>query len=330
VGAQDEVAVIKAPSQLTQLGTSNVVHLHGDADSEPDEWILRTDQLETAWVDGWQELITTRVMTSPLVVFAGLGSPARVLVESVRRIRQAIDGHVAVHVDPAPHGTSPFAAAVSVPAEYHVHSGWCDFMRALGARVASEHVNSVRNAMERVLGREGWPDPGSDEILQRLEELGLLELGQLRAGWFLEHRPYMPARVVDPEAVAVLVHGIALAESIAECDAIPHKSGNLELRKENRLIGHLIPVSGRGTRSCATVEASLRTLGRLRMGHGFEPVVVLVTATIGMGGIGVAPPGDLVSETAPDSIVAPRREPALIDVDELRANPGALTAALGA
>lgn len=89
LGAGGEIAVISAPAHLDQLGTANVIHLHGDADSPPDSWILRTIQLDVAWVDGWQELVATRIITLPVVVFAGLGSPAAVLVESVSRIRVA-------------------------------------------------------------------------------------------------------------------------------------------------------------------------------------------------------------------------------------------------
>ena len=72
------------------MGVVNLIHLHRDVRAHPDEWILRTEQIESAWRDGWEQLIATRVMTVPVVVFAGLGTAAAVLVDTLARIRAAI------------------------------------------------------------------------------------------------------------------------------------------------------------------------------------------------------------------------------------------------
>ena len=45
---------------------------------------------EQAWKDGWEQLVTTMVMTTPVVVFAGLGTAAAVLVETTRRANRAL------------------------------------------------------------------------------------------------------------------------------------------------------------------------------------------------------------------------------------------------
>jgi len=98
---------------------------------------LRTEQLDDAWRDGWEELITTRVMTAPVVVFAGLGTAAAVLVETIRRVRTAVTDHVSVHVDPDEFGSSQFTATLEIPEEHFVRSGWSDFMSDLADRVVS-------------------------------------------------------------------------------------------------------------------------------------------------------------------------------------------------
>ncbi len=325
LGAGDEVAIVTGSHQ--PLGLVNAVHLHGDVNTDPEDLILRTEQLQTAWQDGWQELVTTRVMTSPVVVFAGLGSPAEVLVEVIRRIRQAIPDHIAMHVDPLPPGASPFSEAVEVPPERYIQAGWGDFMRAMGARIAAEQITQLERAVDQLIEREGYEAEEVSGTLEMLRRLNLVALGSLRAQWLLEMVPYLPGRTADPDLIAVLLYGVALAQRIMTCDMFTQGNGNIQLQRDDRLIGFLVLASGRGTRSPETIEVLLRRMGRLRTPRGVEPLVVLMTGTLGRPRE-IAPPEDLVASLEEDSIVAARRETVMLDIDALRANPDALVEAL--
>lgn len=328
VRAGEEIAVLKAPQDHHRMGVVGVVHLHGDATSDAEDWILRSEQLEGAWRDGWQDLITTRILTAPVVVFVGLGSPASVLVESVERIRQAME-HVVIHVDSAPYGSSDFTAAVGVLEERYVELPWCRFMEELGDRVATEQIASLKRSVDVFVVRERYDEADCSDILTELENAGLLNLGRIRAGWLLEGDSYLPARGADSELLAVLVYGVALACGIASWQVSANDAGNLELRRDGRLVGYLVPASGKATRSWASVESALQATKRLRQPRGFEPVIVLTSGVLGERPPLTAP-RDLVAEQSADSIVAPNAEPIVVDLEELRTNPDGFLQALGA
>ena len=114
MSAGADVGVVRGPQEAAATGVVNVVYLHRDAEASADEWILRTAQIEDAWKNGWEELVTTRVMTAPVVVFAGLGTAAAVLVETIRRVRAAVEDHISIHVDPFEFGSSPFTETLEI------------------------------------------------------------------------------------------------------------------------------------------------------------------------------------------------------------------------
>ena len=146
LGSGDAVAVVTGPDAIDRLGTVNLVYLHRNVDAPPEDWVLRSVDMETVWENQWESVITSRILVSPVVVFAGLGSPAAVLTSTVTRIHAALPvDRVRVHqVDLAPFAAQPFATAVQLDeANYH-RSSWCDFMAAIASRVLSEHASMFR------------------------------------------------------------------------------------------------------------------------------------------------------------------------------------------
>lgn len=127
----EEVNVVAGPKASDQLASSAVVYLHRNVDEvDLERWILTVKALADEWRDGWEEVVVRRVIASPVVVFAGLGSPAAVLTETVAKLRHALDPtqhHVFV-VDPA--ATSDFEAALQLPSDAHIRTGWCAFIGA--------------------------------------------------------------------------------------------------------------------------------------------------------------------------------------------------------
>jgi hypothetical protein len=145
IGAMDDVAVIRGPEEHGNHRAHNVIYLHRSVDSPADQWILRTAQLENAWRNGWQELVALRVVSSPVTVFVGLGSPARVLLESVSKVREIVPGTTHVYqVNPVPKEESAYFAALHLRDDQYIQMGWTEFMEVLSHRVAAEQARHLK------------------------------------------------------------------------------------------------------------------------------------------------------------------------------------------
>jgi hypothetical protein len=116
-----------------------VIFLHRSVDALADQWILRTDQIAASWKDGWEELIALRVVSNPITIFIGLGTPAAVLVESVSKVRAAVPGGTRVYqVDVGDKQHSAYFAALHLTDDDYIQMGWTQFMEELSARVLAE------------------------------------------------------------------------------------------------------------------------------------------------------------------------------------------------
>ena len=54
LGAGSRVSTIRKPEDHSELGARNLIYLHRDIDSSPDEMILRETELELAWQEHWK------------------------------------------------------------------------------------------------------------------------------------------------------------------------------------------------------------------------------------------------------------------------------------
>lgn len=181
LGATD-VEILSGPQDHQRMGQRNLVYLHRNVDAPPEDWILSTDALEAAWQGQWEEVVARAMLATPVTIFAGLGSPAAVLVESARRIREAVpDGVDAYQVDPSPAGASPFSQEIQIADENYVQLGWVDFMRAVGTRLVLEHTNVLSQAAGQVQADLGIAPEDVGPLCIKLAELSLLDLGELRA-----------------------------------------------------------------------------------------------------------------------------------------------------
>jgi hypothetical protein len=319
-GAGAEVGVIAGPEEMGSIGVVNLIHLHRDVRANPDDWILRSEQIEEAWRDGWEQLIATRVMTAPVVIFAGLGTAAAVLVDTLQRIRAAIEDHAAYHIDPFPYGESAFTEALQIPQERFVQLGWSEFMRELGRRLASEHVAALRRAVEALCDQRSLPEEDLEVVLGVCAELDLVGLGELRARWLLRQDTYLPARSVDAALLADLVQGAAILARVLGVQFVPMSNGRLQMRRGDRVLGIVVPASGGGTRQWAQYEAELRTRSWVISHGGGDQTLVLAAGVLGNRDSIAAPP-DLIDEGDPESVTQALAEPVFIDVDELRTDP---------
>lgn len=259
VGARDEVAVVYGPDDHGHVGECNLIYLHRNAGADPETWILRTEQLEQAWRNSWEEIITSRIAGTPHLIFAGLGYPAAVLVETIRRVRQALKDQVSIYyVDPSEFESSKIAMALSLKKEQHIKMKWGEFMSHLADRVVLEQVNKLRRACADLVRANNIASEDCEQVLGRMRNLGLLKLGKLRAAWQLEQSQYASDRQNESSSYADIVLAIALLERMGTAKSEIGPEGNVALVREGRCLCTIVPIAGKGTRTVASVEPIVR------------------------------------------------------------------------
>jgi len=120
VGGESDVSVIAGPKDHSDLGQTNLVYLHGNASSQPEDWVLTTDALGHQEYLDWRGVIVGKVLGGPVTVFAGLGARSAVLIETTRAISDAVKDAQVFQVDKAPHGTTAFSEELNLPAADHI------------------------------------------------------------------------------------------------------------------------------------------------------------------------------------------------------------------
>jgi hypothetical protein len=316
-----EVELIAGPQHLAHLGTAALIYLHRNVDEvDMERWILRREALEEEWRDDWQEVVARRVMASPLTVFAGLGSPAAVLTETVTRIRAAVSEHFKAYVvDPAE--ATAFQAALDLPQEAHLRLGWADFMLQLGRRVAAEHCAALEAAAEELCAEHDWDEeaPHAPSLCSRFAGLGLVLMGKLRAFWLLDQQGYAPDDA-RRGLIADLLLGVGLVERELGATAYFREDGVVEFRQGDTIIASTFLASGGGTRRWAALEPRVRaTAARLR--PETRPQCAILGGVQGTRPEPIAPPEDLLSGGPSDDVIAGDLVVNLVMIDDLRADP---------
>lgn len=321
VGATD-VGVVSGPGEHHRLETSNLIYLHRNVNSPPDDWILRTPALDAEWKDAWEQVVAQRVIGSPVTVFAGLGTPAAVLVETAKRVRNALPNSAIVYlVDPGEQAASPFFSELDVPADAYLQVGWCDFVRAIGLRLLEEHRVELERACSALIAEEGWQDADPSDLCQRVARLGLLGLGELRARWTLDPARYVPRRSVAATWVADLLLGVGVIEHAADAHAVFDADGVVELRRDDRTVGLMHVASGRGVKRWLALEAEINQHEHRIRAREQPPRFALVSGVVGTKPGAVAPPGNIAVGDEEATIIGEPAAPQMVSVDELRAAP---------
>jgi hypothetical protein len=115
--------------------------------------------LPTLFMRNWEDIITQVMLTSPIVLFAGLGSPSAALLETTRRIKNCLDGITTYQADPLPAMDNAFFQALGLSEKSFIQLGWNDLMTLLGKRVASEHLNNVQDICNTQIRNEMMQRP---------------------------------------------------------------------------------------------------------------------------------------------------------------------------
>ncbi len=319
-----DVRVIPGPAQLAQLGSSTVIYLHRNVD-EPDleKWILRREALEDEWRDSWEEVVARRVMAAPVTVFAGLGSPAAVLTETVSRIRAVVSDALTTYVvDPAQE--TPFQDALDLAPESHIRLTWVAFMRKLGARVAAEHSLSLEDACRTLCAEHGWTDEAehAGSLCAKFTATGLVRIGMLRAGWLLDQEAFAPDDA-RRELVADLLLAIGLIERELAAAARFREDGVVEFERDGTVVASVVLASGGGSRRWAALEPRVRSIVDDLQPES-RPAYAVLGGVQGARPEHIAPPEDLISGHVRENIINGPPSIEMVTIDELRDNADAI------
>ncbi len=320
LGVGDTVGVIDGPDDLPNKKTFNLYYLHRNANAaDPETWVLRTAVLDTEWKGKWEHVVAAMVLATPVVVFAGLGSPANVLVESATLIRNAIpNGSKAYQIDPGDPERSVFFEALALAPEAFVRKSWCEFMEELSQRLVVEHVSQLKAAAEAMVQRETLHPEDLTSLLHRLQNIGLLNVGRLRASWLLHEKEYLAEESLARELLADLLLAAALIARVSDTQAVLCEDGVVEFLRGDRTVATHVFASGRGTRGKVAIETAL-TRRRRRLRDRAMPLSgAIIAGTISSGTTPVTPPADvLLGDTSASIVFGPMALP-MFHVDTLR------------
>jgi len=314
---------IAGPSHLADFGTSAIVYLHRNVNEQDfTKWILRKEALDEEWKEGWESVVAARIAASPVVVFAGLGSPAAVLTETIGRVRKLVpDATHAFLADPSE--TSAFADALDLDDANHIRARWNEFMQRLAERMALEFARELRAACDEMIAANGWADEQAtvEHLCGAYQAAGLLGIGRLRASWLGTGRAYEPDTPAHRELLADLLLGVGLLRGPGGAAICLRPDGVVEVSQPGTSTRLVLPVSGRGSRRWSQldphVEAMVERLDQ-------PPELVLVAGYQGPRPADLAPPEDIVAADLSDDVAMGSLSPRVVAVEDLRDDPGVL------
>jgi hypothetical protein len=155
LGAGKIVGVVEGPEDLVHQKAINLYYLHRNANAaDPELWVLRTAALNLEWKGHWEPIIANKVLAAPVVVFAGLGTPVAVLIESTKLLRAALPTVSKLYLaDPGDMARSSFFQALALDASVYIQSEWGELMKALSKRLLEEQIAKLGQAAGRKIPR---------------------------------------------------------------------------------------------------------------------------------------------------------------------------------
>ena len=318
------VSEVAGPESYRDFGSKAIVYLHRNVnETDSERWILRKEAIEDEWKDGWEAVVAQRIASAPVVVFAGLGSPALALSETLKRVRNLVpDGTLAYLVDPSE--TSAFASAIGVDEpDHHIQLRWCEFMAMLAVRLVGQFGLDIRNACEGYATEHGITDweVSTQRLIDAIKLLGLLDVGSLRASWLGSKLSYEPDLPAQRAAIADLLLGLALFLQSVDHSVTASGRGTVKVTAPGVPPIVVRPMSGCGVRPWGAVDL-LATIPHTTAGGGAD--VILAAGFRGDRPAQIIPPIDITGHVADEDISLGHHAPLIIDLDDLRANPSLL------
>lgn len=329
LGAGADVCTLRGPNDHQLLGQRNLIYVHGDIDSDPDDIILRSAQLDD-WKGRWREVIAARVLASPVVVFVGIGTAASLLAETTRKIHSALSsGAQAYIVDPLAYEASTLAEELGVQHENYLRVTWGDFMDALSDRVVEEQREATKEACAAVMREPGSQQEDVEELCGRLAALGLVALGQLRAAWMMSDRSYLAQQQMGSlHYFANLLVGIGMLERMSGHVAEFGPDGLVEFVADGGYATRAMVCFGGGVQNRASLEAKL-SMRREAMRRRSRDVSVGLVTAVEPSGQGIATPPDIAVGSDQRDLVLGPSSFAVFSFEEFRADESLVQRVLG-
>ena len=320
LGVRD-VGVIESPADLPNQKTINIYYLHRNVNEpNPENWVLRTSTLQVEWRSTWQPIVATGVLTAPVVVFVGLGTPVAVLIQSTKLLRDSLPSTKFYQVNRVVSAASRFFQELAIASSDYIQKEWCAFMEELSERLVKEHISRLDKAASHKVSTDRLHPENLNALLARIESFGLVKLGKLRSHWLLHDRPYCPDEPLACSLMADLLLGLGMMVRVTGAAAVITEDGLVEFHRNREVVAVYIVVSGRGSRGRAALEAVLDSRRSHYRARAFPPQGAVVAGTSDAWTLPPTPPKDVVRGESPGDIVAELTEFPLFHVSELRTN----------
>lgn len=314
------VTTVAGPESYREFGSKAIVYLHRNAyEANPDRWILRRQAIEDEWRDGWEAVVAERIAAAPVVVFAGLGSPALALTESLSRVRSRIpSGTAAFLVDPF--DGSAFADAVNLDEpEQHVQLGWCDFMVLLSRRLVQQFAVDLRAACnDNTPGGHDAELAEVDRFTDSIGRAGLLAVGRWRAAWLGSSERYLCDTPATRSHFADLIRGLTYFVDSDDVSVTFLPGGSVRLEQAGVRPLSVLPIAGRALHHWGVVD---KMAEESCQPGADSPDIILAAGFRGVRPDAIAPPPDITGEVPSDDITMPAAGPRIVDLDALRVDP---------
>lgn len=314
-----EIATIAAVNEPVPIRAA-LIQLHGNANSEPDELVLRTEVMDEDWIGQWHQIVAQQVLAAPTVLFAGLGSPAPVITATVEMIQGALRGNKALYqADIVPFAESGFAAQLEIPEQRYIQASWDSVVTRLAERIAAQQVDSLSRSGRALLMENHH---GEDDLqlftglVAKLAGQSLLTLGKMRAFADLDRdKLYRPHSVRDDEFMSEPILRLAEVAERFGLETAPTPAGTWTLRRNGQPIAQIVLATGGGVRRMAAVEARAKTICEIVADSGPIPVdIVLICGLV--DGAPAFDHIDLIADEKPDDIIGGLAAPLLVSAND--------------
>jgi hypothetical protein len=322
---------IARPEDMPHFVAHNVIYLHRNVNElNPEKWVLRTSVLASEWEQGWEGLMAQVVLTGPVVTFAGLGSPAAVLIETTRRIKQRLGALDVYQVDPSALEENAFFRALALPPEAFVRLGWNEFMALLSDRVLAEQVDILREICSVEAQTEGFDVANVDVVIERLRRMGLVEVGKVRAAWMSLEECYTVHTALNAPLLAHMVIAASAVAQMAGAQDVVIRSEVIEFRAASGAsLTCAMMACGRGVRGWSAMEAEVRRRRASIPRHDPQPRFAVIGGATGLPLRDIVAPLDIVADPRPaGDIVHGETDLALFSAHEVSRSPDMLRAVL--
>jgi hypothetical protein len=320
LGANSIVGVVERPEDLAHQKAINLYYLHRNANAaDPEHWVLRTAALTVEWKGHWEAIIANKVLAAPVVLFAGLGTPVAVLIESTKLLRAALPPVTKLYLaDPGDMASSKFFQALGLDAAHFIPSGWGALMEALSSRLLEEQIARLGQAALHKIQEDHLANEDIAQLLSALQARGIVRVGKHRAHWLLYDRPY---RVFEENVLGLLADlllALATMARVSGAEVVILEDGRVEFKRNGRTVASFIVASGSGHRGRTAVEAEVL---KRRWKYVQSPTAALVGGTSASWTTAPTPPTDIVGgEVSKDDLVRGPTALPLFHISDLRDN----------